>query len=162
MNKLEAIEIQGHKLDIYGTKEDPMFLAVEVAKLIDYSIGHTSHMLANIDDCEKKLVMMSTRTTNATARGSATQKWFLTEFGFYEVMMQSRKPMARKFKQMVKLKLRDMRRREEITFEEMFMEEDPLVAEWETWCRDRSNNGECEMDLADWLVEFKGYTPDML
>ena len=37
--------------------------------------------------------------------------WFLTEDGLYEVLMQSRKPIAREFKKQVKKKLKEIRRR---------------------------------------------------
>ena len=58
-NILETINVQGHELDIYGTKEEPLFLAVDVAKLIDYSVGKTGQMLNTVDEDEKKL--MNTR-----------------------------------------------------------------------------------------------------
>ena len=35
---LRTINAQGHELNIYGTTEEPLSLAVEVAKLIDYSV----------------------------------------------------------------------------------------------------------------------------
>ena len=162
INVLDTIRIQGHKqeLNIYGTKEEPLFLAVEVAKLIDYSVGHTSHMLNNVDDDEKKL--LSTRSSNATARGSASNKWFLTEYGLYEVLMQSRKPVARRFKSSVKKILRDMRLRDEGDFEDWMNGPDPLVDEWEDECRHRETNEEEDITFEDWLKEFKGYTDDML
>ena len=157
---LDTIRIQGHELDIYGTKEEPLFLAVEVAKLIDFSVGNTSHMLDTIDSEEKRL--MNTRSSNTSKGRGNPQKWFLTEYGLYEVLMQSRKPVARRFKSSVKKILRDMRLRDEGNFEEWMNGPDPLVDEWEDDCRRRETNEEEDITFEDWLKEFKGYTYDML
>ena len=162
INVLETIIVQGHELTIYGTKESPLFLAVEVAKLIDYSVGNTSWMLNNVDEDEKRLLMVSTRSISKTARGNATQKWFLTEYGLYEVLMQSRKPVARRFKSSVKRILKDIRLRDEGSFEDWMNGPDPLVDEWEAECRRREENEEEDITFEDWLKECKGYTDDML
>jgi prophage antirepressor-like protein len=155
INLLERIIVQGHNLEIYGTKEKPLFLAVDVAKLIDYSVGHTSHMLNTIDEDEKLIATM-------VRAGQRRDMWFLTEYGMYEVLMQSRKPMARRFKAGVKCILKELRLREEITFEEMFEHSDPLVDEWEVECRRREENEEEDITFEDWLKECKGYTDDMI
>lgn len=152
---LETIEVQGHELDIYGTKEEPLFLAVEVAKLIDYSVGHTSHMLNTVDP-DEKLVATIVRA------GQRREMWFLTEYGFYEVMMQSRKPVARRFKSSVKRILKDIRLRGDGDFEEWMNGPDPLVDEWEAECTRREENEEEDITFEDWLKECKGYTDDML
>lgn len=152
---LETIEVQGYKLDIYGTKEDPLFLAVDVAKMIDYSVGRTSEMISRIDADEKLLTVVS-------RAGQRRDMWFLTEYGLYEVLMQSRKPVARRFKSSVKKILRDMRLRDEGDFEEWMNGPDPLVDEWEDECRRRETNEEEDITFEDWLKEFKGYTDDML
>ena len=167
MDILETINVQGHELDIYGTKEEPLFLAVEVARLIDYSVGHTSHMLNNVDNDEKILLSVrnnsaSARSSSTTARGNATPKWFLTEYGLYEVLMQSRKPIARRFKSSVKRILKDIRMRDEGGFEDWMNGPDPLVDEWEADCVRREENEEEDITFEDWLKEFKGYTDDML
>lgn len=162
INILETINILGHDLDIYGTKEEPLFLAVDIAKFIDYSVGNTTWMLNSVDPDEKKLITVSARSNSKTARGNATPKWFLTEYGMYEVLMQSRKPIARRFKVGIKVMLKDLRLREEITFEEMFEHSDPLVDEWENMCRQREEDGDDEISFNDFLKEFKGYTDDML
>ena len=161
---LETIEVQGHKLDIYGTKEDPLFLAVDIAKMIDYSIGNTTWMLNNIDEDEKKLLMVSTRSISKTARGNATQKWFLTEYGLYEVLMQSRKPIARRFKSSVKRILKDLRLRDEGGFEDWLNGPDHLVDEWEEHCYMLESAGDHGYDITFeyWLKKYKGYTDDML
>ena len=156
---LRTINVQGHELDIYGSANDPLFLAVDVAKMIDYSVGHTSHMLATVDANEK--ILLSTRNNSATARGNATPKWFLTEYGFYEVLMQSRKPIARRFKSAVKDILRDLRMKGQGDFEDWLNHEDPMVLEWEEINQQRAI---AQMDELTWedFLRSKGYTEDML
>lgn len=161
-NILETINVQGKELDIYGTKEEPLFLAVDVARLIDYSVGNTSWMLKSIDEDEKQLITVSARSSTKTARGNATQKWFLTEYGLYEVLMQSRKPVARRFKSSVKRILKDIRLRDEGGFEDWMNGPDPLVDEWEAECSRREENEEEDITFEDWLKECKGYTDDMI
>ena len=139
-----------------------LFLAVDIAKIIDYSIGNTTWMLKSVDPDEKKLITVSTRSISKTARGNATQKWFLTESGLYEVLMQSRKPVARRFKSSVKRILKDIRLRDEGSFEDWMNGPDPLVDEWEAECRRREENEEEDITFEDWLKECKGYTDDML
>ena len=93
-------------LTIYGDKDNPLFLAKDVAEWIDYSktsqgYYNTSKMLMTIDDDEKVTI------TNNNSGGS---KLFLTEDGLYEVLMQSRKPIAKQFKKKVKQILKQIRK----------------------------------------------------
>jgi len=152
---LERIIVQGHDLDIYGTKEDPLFLAVDVAKLIDYSVGNTGQMLNSVDGYEKLTLTMQ-------RAGQKRDMWFLTEYGFYEVLMQSRKPIARRFKSSVKKILKDLRLRDEGNFEDWLNGPDPLVDEWAIICIRREEDEMEEILFKDFLKEYKGYTDDML
>ena len=90
---------------MYGDFEEPLFLAKEVANWIDYSESNVSKMLSNIDDDEK-----TTRTIITSGSNYQTQAWFLTEDGLYEVLMQSRKPIAKQFKKEVKTLLKNIRK----------------------------------------------------
>ena len=108
MNVLQVIEqreISGKQLTMYGDFEEPLFLAKEVANWIDYSESNVSKMLSNIDDDEK-----TTRTIITSGSNYQTQAWFLTEDGLYEVLMQSRKPIAKQFKKEVKTLLKNIRK----------------------------------------------------
>lgn len=98
-------EILGKTFTMYGTIENPLFLAQNVAEWIDYSktsqgYYNVSKMLLSVDDDEKSTI------TNGNSGGS---KAFLTEDGLYEVLMQSRKPIAKQFKHEVKSILKQMR-----------------------------------------------------
>ena len=154
MEILKTIDIKGHHLDIYGTAENPLFLAVDVAKMIDYSVGKTGQMLTTVAPDEKL-------TTTIYRSGQGREMWFLTEYGLYEVLMQSRKPIARRFKSAVKDILRDLRLSGKGDFEEWLNHSDPLVDEWEEECRIRDENGEVELTYVEFLIS-KGFTEDML
>ena len=102
-------EVLGKDFKIYGTKENPLFLAKDVAERIDYSKDgkgnyNVSSMLMTIDEDEK--VKIHTNLNNSKV-GSNT--WFLTEQGLYEVLFQSRKPIAKEFKKEVKKILKQIR-----------------------------------------------------
>lgn len=105
---IKKAELLGHTFTVYGTAENPMFLAKEVAECIDYaktSQGYydVSRMVGTVDEEEKHL-----RTIFVDGRNY--EMWFLTEDGLYEVLMQSRKPIAKEFKKGVKEILKTIRK----------------------------------------------------
>lgn len=105
---LSETELLGRKFTVYGTAENPLFLAKEVAECIDYakrSNGsyNTTMMLQSVDEEEKVANIVDTL-------GGNQQVWFLTEDGLYEVLMQSRKPIAKEFKKGVKEILKTIRK----------------------------------------------------
>ena len=95
-------EVLGKQFKIYGDFENPLFLAKDVALFIENS--NTSQMLQTIDEDEKALYTMY------RVDGSTHKQWFLTEDGLYEVLMQSRKPIAKEFKKQVKVILKSIRK----------------------------------------------------
>lgn len=104
MKELQMIynqEVLGKEFHIYGTVEEPLFLAKDVASWI----GHTdlSRMVNLVDDDEKLK-----RTLYVS--GQNRNMWFLTENGVYEVLFQSRKPIAKQFKKQVKAILKEIRK----------------------------------------------------
>lgn len=105
---LEQREILGKKSTIYGTVENPLFLAKEIAEWIDYTktskgAYNVSAMLAMVGEDEKLV-------SKILISGQMREMWFLTEDGLYEVLMQSRKPIAKQFKAKVKEILRTIRK----------------------------------------------------
>ena len=104
MNELKIIdqrEVLGKQFRIYGTPENPLFLAKDVASWIEHS--KPSVMIESVDDDEK---LMETLFTS----GQNRQVWLLTEDGMYEVLFQSRKPIAKRFKKEVKQILKTIRK----------------------------------------------------
>lgn len=104
MRKLEIIDqrtLLKKDFKIYGTVDNPLFLAKDVA----IWIGHTDlSRLVNLVDDDEKLK----RTLYVS--GQDREMWFLTEDGLYEVLMQSRKPIAKSFKKEVKMILKQIRK----------------------------------------------------
>ena len=104
MNVLQVIEqreILGKQLTMYGNFEEPLFLAKEVANWIEHS--DVSTMIRNVDEDEKLIQTLF-------VSGQNREMWFLTEDGLYEVLMQSRKPIAKQFKKEVKALLKNIRK----------------------------------------------------
>ena len=100
MQVIDKTEILDREVITYGDLENPLFLAKDVANWIEHS--DVSKMIRNVDDDEK------VKNNNPTL-GGQQEMWFLTEDGLYEVLMQSRKPIAKQFKKKVKKLLKDLR-----------------------------------------------------
>ena len=75
---------------IYGTVEDPLFKAIDVAEWLE--LTNVSDMVKRVDEDE---------LTKLNLGSKSGETWFLTEDGLYEVLMQSRKPIAKLFKKEV-------------------------------------------------------------
>lgn len=91
----------GKQFAIYGDYDNPLFLAKDVAQWIEHS--DVSTMLRKIDEDEKETNIVCTL-------GGKQEAWFLTEDGLLEVLMQSRKPIAKEFKKQVKAILKAIRK----------------------------------------------------
>ena len=102
-------EIFGQTVIAFGTIEHPLFLAKDVAEWI----GHRdiSSMLRSVDENEKVRIdgEILDPAQLAESGNLRTSRWYLTEDGLYEVLMLSRKPVAKEFKKGVKQMLHDVR-----------------------------------------------------
>ena len=110
MNELKIIderELLGKQLRIYGDFQNPLFLAKDVAEWIEHS--NVTKMLNGIDKTEKIVIKIPSNNLLVGLQ-SNTEYTFLTEEGLYEVLMQSRKPIAKEFKKKVKEILKDVRK----------------------------------------------------
>lgn len=97
---LKNQEILGKDFTVYGDAFEPLFLAKDVADMLEHS--DVSKMVKAVDEDEKV-------KNNVLTPGGQQEMWFLTEGGLYEVLMQSRKPIAKAFKKEVKAILKDLR-----------------------------------------------------
>lgn len=88
----------GRAFDVYGSPEEPMFKAQDIAKLLQ--LTNVSDMIQRVDEEE---------LTKLNLGSQSGETWFLTEDGLYEVLMQSRKPIAKQFKKGVKMVLKEIR-----------------------------------------------------
>lgn len=89
------------EIDVWGSVEHPLFRASDVAVWIQHS--DVSTMVKIVDEDEKVFV------TNPNNVCGGQGAWFLTEDGLYEILMRSRKPIAKQFKKGVKKILHEIR-----------------------------------------------------
>lgn len=102
MNEVSIISksnFLGKEIDVYGTAEEPLFKAKDVAEWLELS--NVSDMVSRVDEDE---------VTKLNLGGLEGDTWFLSEDGLYEVLMQSRKPIAKQFKKGVKEILKTIRK----------------------------------------------------
>lgn len=110
---LKQTELLGRQFAVYGTAEEPLFLAKDVAAWI----GHTdpSSMMKMVDADEKKKIFCLLPETNKVRKPCESNTYnganylFLKEDGVYEVLMQSNLPTAKQFKKGVKAILKEIR-----------------------------------------------------
>lgn len=111
MNEISIISSSnflGKEINVYGSVEEPLFLAKDVAEWIEHS--DSNKMIQSVDDDEK---LMGTMFLSGQTRKCN----FLTENGLYEVLMQSRKPIAKQFKRGVKESVKSVRKTGCYTFD---------------------------------------------
>ena len=90
MNEIQVLQkttLLGKELTVYGSAENPLFLAKDVAEWIEYAKTSqdkydVSRMVGTVDEDEKLV-----RTIFVS--GQNRQVWMLTENGLYEVLMKS-------------------------------------------------------------------------
>ena len=122
---IDEREVLGKQFKIYGNFENPLFLAKDVAEFIDYSkngsgVRDVSKMVSVVDNEEKLKRTMF-------VSGQNREVIMLTEDGLYEVLMQSRKPIAKQFKKKVKEILKDIRNKRTYTKNEILENPDLLL-----------------------------------
>lgn len=129
-------EVLGKTFRVYGDFENPLFLAKDVAEWIEHS--NQRMMLQSVDDDEKQCV------NNPYALKGQQEQWFLTENGLYEVLMLSRKPIAKEFKKEVKKILHELR-----TTGKVELQQSPVITK-ELEVREK----ECKIATANLLHEL--------
>lgn len=112
-------EVLGKHFTVYGTVDEPLFVAKDVAEWIEHS--KPSIMIDTVDEDEKL------RETIFTS-GQNREVWFLTENGLYEVLMQSRKPLAKEFKKKVKEILKSIRKHGLYAIDDLLENPDMAIA----------------------------------
>ena len=95
---LKRTELLGQQFEVYGTPQEPLFKAKDVATLL--GLTNQRDFVKRVDDDELRKLNLP---------GQSGETWMLTEDGLYEVLMQSRKPIAKSFKKGVKAILKEIR-----------------------------------------------------
>lgn len=109
MNELMLIDernVLGKDFKMYGSIQNPLFLAKDVAKWIEHT--NPTVMLKPIDEDEKLSILTPPKHCLEGLQPN-TEYIFITEEGLYEVLMLSRKPIAKQFKKEVKHILKQIR-----------------------------------------------------
>lgn len=123
MFNIEKIEVVGsisfdnRNLDVYSSLDVPIFRASDIANMIDYSNGNTWAMLELCEQDEKLNLPL-------VVAGQKRSVSFVTETGLYNILSQSRKPLARKWRRIIHDELINLRRSRNLNIVEQFEEWD--------------------------------------
>lgn len=88
------ISFDNKLLDVYSSLDEPIFKAADIAKMIEYSEGNAWKMLEMCEKDEKLNLLM-------VVAGQRRSVSFVTETGLYNILSQSRKPLARKWRRII-------------------------------------------------------------
>lgn len=92
-----------HSLPVYGSLDAPLFKALDVAYIIEYSNGNVWRMLEMCEEDEKLNLPL-------VVAGQRRSVSFITETGLYNVLAQSRKPVARAWRRIIHEELINLRK----------------------------------------------------
>ena len=124
-----TIEFDGRRLNVYEDVNEPLFKATDVANMIGYSDGNTYRLLEKCEQDEKLLLPI-------VVGGQKRVVSFVTENGLYNILSQSRMPLARKWRRIIHDEIIRLRRERGLDiiakFEEWDHELDTLYFDEET------------------------------
>ena len=103
MKIIDERKLFNRNFKIYGTVDEPLFLAKNIAEMIEYDLTSVNKMLKLVDE-EEKL------NGNIFLAGQIRNVSMVTEDGLYEILMKSDKPIAKEFKKQVKIILKEIRK----------------------------------------------------
>jgi len=94
MNIVGTISFGKRILDVYSSVDEPLFRASDVANIVEYSPGNTWSMLRMCEEDEKLNLPM-------VVAGQRRSVSFITESGLYNILAQSRTPIARGWRRII-------------------------------------------------------------
>ena len=147
---LRKTEFLGKTLTVFGTVATPLFLAKEVSELLEHT--NSRMMLQSVDNDEKVV-------NNVYTLGGKQKCWFLTEYGLYEVLMQSRKPIAKEFKKGVKAILKEIRQQGYYATSEV---RNNVNSDYVESLMDLLQFKDSQIEFKDSLIDFKDNQIDTL
>lgn len=112
-NIVGTITFGNKKLDVYSSLDEPIFRALDIADMIDYSDGNSWKMLEMCEADEKLNLPM-------VVGGQRRVVSFVTETGLYNILSQSRKSLARKWRRIIHNELINLRRSRNYNIVEQF------------------------------------------
>lgn len=107
-------------LPVYRDLDEPLFKAGDVAELMDYGPNNIWN-LTNLCEEDERLVLSS------EVAGQHRRVTFLTESGLYNVLAQSRKPVARAWRRVIAEELIALRRSRGKNISEQFEDWDHMA-----------------------------------
>lgn len=103
MEIVGTVKFMDHSLSVYSSLDEPLFKASDVAAAIDYSDGNAWKMLEMCEADEKLNLPL-------VVAGQRRSVSFITETGLYNVLSQSRKPIARAWRRIIHEELIQLRK----------------------------------------------------
>lgn len=88
------VRFKNRALKVYGDLDAPLFKAADVADLVEYGEGNVWNLVRLCEEDEHILLPL-------VVAGQKRQVTFITETGLYNVLSQSRKPLARAWRRIV-------------------------------------------------------------
>jgi prophage antirepressor-like protein len=110
-------QFNGLNIQVYGTYEEPLFKAKDIGNLL--GIKNIRDTVSSLDEqCKVKCNVGNTDV------GNASDTWFLTEDGLYELLFISRKPVAKQFKVWVRNIIKEIRLKGKYDLQEQLKQRD--------------------------------------
>lgn len=110
---IDRVEVFDTELNIYGSFDEPYFMAKEVADWIDYGktgkgVRNVTKMIKNLD--EDVIEKFPIRLKRDTGKNNYQEMIFISENGLYDLLMISRNKKAKSFKKEVRKILKRIRK----------------------------------------------------
>lgn len=112
-----TIKFDNKLLTVYESLDEPLFRAADVADMIGYSPTNVFKMLELCEEDEKMVLTI-------VIGGQRRNVSFVTERGLYDILEQSRKPIARKWRRVINNELIELRKMRNLDILERFDEWD--------------------------------------
>lgn len=112
-----TIKFDNVLLDVYSSLDDPLFKALDVAKMIGYGSGNTWN-LCQLCEADEKLILP------LVVAGQKRSVTFVNEHGLYNILAQSRQKIARKWRRVIHDELINLRKARNLNVLEQFKEWD--------------------------------------
>ena len=117
IKQVGTIKFDNRLLDVYDSLDKPLFRASDIADILEYGIGNTWNML-ELCEADEKLKLP------VVVSGQRRQTNFVTERGLYNILEQSRKPIARKWRRVINDELIKLRKSRNLNILQQFEEWD--------------------------------------
>ena len=115
VERVGNVRIGNYILDVYGDLNDPLFILSDIAEVFDYSSRNANKLAFLCEDDEKLRVIL-------LRAGQRRHVLCVTEIGLYNILEQSRMPVARKWRKVINEQIRSMRLAKRLNITQQFDE----------------------------------------